>query len=619
MNVFRSGSTPDGNAEDGFSEKARLDALRSFDILDTLPEKDYDDLTQLAAEICHAPISLISLIDENRQWFKSKVGLEADETPLSLSFCRHALAKPSEVMIVPDTEADARFCDHPLVAGAPHIRFYAGAPLVSSEGFPLGTLCVVDKTPREFDEKQQKLLQILARQVMTQLELRRALSRASHNAERLQKVHEDMRALVIEIHDLYDNAPVGYHSLNANGVIQRINQTELNWLGYTRQEIVGKMPLTQVIAPEYRDAFLANFNRLKNGLADSVGTELEIVGKDGRRMFCYLRSSTVRDAAGNWIATRSSFSDISELKRATLALRESEARFKAFMDYGPMVSFIKNENGYYLYANPLLLQRFEKTWENFVGHRDRDLWPREIYRAVRRNDLAVLKGGKAVSTEQSAPLPDGSTSVWLSFKFPLHNAQGQRLLGGISIDITELKEKEAQLAAYQTRLEEVVADLEIVAVTDSLTGLKNRGALMERLGEEVQRARRYNLPLSLVVLDVDYFKTYNDSFGHPAGDEILRCVSQILQTHARPSDFSARYGGEEFVVILANTDVSGALAHAERIRQAIANEPWPHRPITISAGVAELIGDVADGDALLRAADTALYKAKHAGRNCVMQ
>jgi diguanylate cyclase (GGDEF)-like protein/PAS domain S-box-containing protein len=491
MNSSEAGSTPDVKTGNEFSQAARLDALRSFAILDTLPEKDYDDLTQLAAEICQAPISLISLIDENRQWFKAKTGLEVDETPLSLSFCRYAMSQADKVMVIPDTAADARFCEHPLVTGEPHIRFYAGTPLVSQEGFRLGTLCVLDSVPRQFNEKQQRMLQILARQVMTQLELRRALQRAQDHVQELERVSD--------------------------------------------------------------------------------------------------------------------------------ALRESEARFKAFMDHGPTVNFIKDESGYYLYANAVLLERFNKKSEEFIGHRDEELWPREGYLASRQKDNAVLQRGESICSEENAPLPDGSISTWLSFRFPLHNAQGRRLIGGIAIDITELKNKERQVADYQERLEQAIAKLEVVAVTDALTGLQNHGALMQRLKEEVQRARRYELPLSVAMLDVDYFKTYNDSFGHPAGDEVLRGLSKILQKHARPSDFSARYGGEEFVVILGNTDLPGALAHAERIRQAIEDAAWPGRKITVSIGVASLSETLSDDNALLSAADDAMYKAKRAGRNRVMQ
>src|SRR5690606_21253898 len=119
---------------------------------------------------------------------------------------------------------------------------------------------------------------------------------------------------------------------------------------------------------------------------------------------------------------------------------ESEQRFKAFMDNGPGVSFIKDENGYYLYANPLFLRRFGKKWDEIVGHRDAELWPPDVCARVQRDDRAVLDGRRPVCTEETAPMPDGSTTVWLAFKFILHNSSGQRLLGGISIDITDRKE-----------------------------------------------------------------------------------------------------------------------------------------------------------------------------------
>lgn len=153
-------------------EAARLEALRQYHILDTPPEQAYDDFTTLASFICEVPIALISLVDADRQWFKSKVGLEVDETARDISFCGHTILS-NETLVVSDALRDVRFMHNPLVTADPRIRFYAGAPLMTPEGHALGSLCVIDRRPRELSEVQITALEALARQVVAQLELRR--------------------------------------------------------------------------------------------------------------------------------------------------------------------------------------------------------------------------------------------------------------------------------------------------------------------------------------------------------------------------------------------------------------------------------------------------------------
>ncbi|HEY6168641.1 MAG TPA: GAF domain-containing protein [Verrucomicrobiae bacterium] len=154
------------------NEQRRLEVLWQYDVLDTLPETVFDDLTQLAALICHAPVATLSLVDEHRQWFKSKVGVSFTETARDISFCGHAMLHDG-LFIVADALKDARFKDNPFVTGEPRIRFYVGAPLNSPDGHALGALCVIDKIPRELTDDQEKALRILGRHVMALLELRR--------------------------------------------------------------------------------------------------------------------------------------------------------------------------------------------------------------------------------------------------------------------------------------------------------------------------------------------------------------------------------------------------------------------------------------------------------------
>ncbi len=155
-------------------EQNRLDVLRRYKILDTTPEEAFDDLVHMAALICRAPISLISLVDATRQWFKAKKGLEANELPRETAFCAHAIVG-YDLLVVPDTHADPRFRENPLVVGEPHIRFYAGAPLITPGGAGLGTICVIDNVPRSIGQEETRAIRVLAREVMTQMELRRTL------------------------------------------------------------------------------------------------------------------------------------------------------------------------------------------------------------------------------------------------------------------------------------------------------------------------------------------------------------------------------------------------------------------------------------------------------------
>jgi len=179
-------------------DKKRLRVLWQYDLLDTMPEELFDDLTELAARICEAPIALITLVDEDRQWFKSKVGVTINETSRDISFCGHAICQ-SDLFIVPDATKDARFAHNPLVVSEPKIRFYAGMPLVTPDGHALGTLCVIDKVPRELRPDQKQALRVLARHVMTQLELRRRSHELAHARREREEIASDLKKAHAEL------------------------------------------------------------------------------------------------------------------------------------------------------------------------------------------------------------------------------------------------------------------------------------------------------------------------------------------------------------------------------------------------------------------------------------
>jgi GAF domain-containing protein len=179
------------------NEAARLETLRQYEILDTDPEETFNDLTRLAAYICGTPIALITLLDMDRQWFKARVGMSQQETSRDISFCSHAILQTGP-FVVRDAMDDARFARNPMVLSEPYIRFYAGSPLVTPEGFMLGTLCVIDRVPRDLTQEQVAALRALGNQVITLLEARREIAFLTRTLDKYKRAAEDFRARLDE-------------------------------------------------------------------------------------------------------------------------------------------------------------------------------------------------------------------------------------------------------------------------------------------------------------------------------------------------------------------------------------------------------------------------------------
>ncbi len=225
-------------------EAERLSILRSYDVLDTVSEECLDVITRIASRLTDCPIALISLVDEDRQWFKSRVGLAALETPRDFAFCAHAIADPSQALIVPDATRDTRFMDNPLVTEQPGIRFYAGVPLLSAEGHALGTLCVIDHKARDLSDEDLNALCGLAGAVMATLELRRG-SRSGRLVAQQHARREE------RFHKVVEAAPNAMVMVNNAGVMEMVN-AESEWLfGYDRTEMVGQ-PVEMLLPGRFR-------------------------------------------------------------------------------------------------------------------------------------------------------------------------------------------------------------------------------------------------------------------------------------------------------------------------------------------------------------------------------
>jgi diguanylate cyclase (GGDEF)-like protein/PAS domain S-box-containing protein len=309
---------------------------------------------------------------------------------------------------------------------------------------------------------------------------------------------------------------------------------------------------------------------------------------------------------------------LAEKERASAGLRASEELFRAFMNASPFLSYIKDAAGRLLFYNRSFAQRFGVSEYAWLGRTDEQLWSRKLTKSVRTHDLEVMAGGRMVETEEHIRNADGSVSSLRSFKFPCHDSAGNVLLAGVAVDVSEEVAHHVELERYHRELEEANDQLRKLAVTDELTGLRNRRSFEERLVMEYSMARRRKRELSVLLIDVDNFKAINDRWGHSAGDEVLRRLGTILRTTVRLPDLPARYGGEEFVVLLPESGEASAMGLARRVMQRVAAEDWDNETLTISVGMASMNESLENGFQLVELADEALYAAKRAGKNRVM-
>ncbi|MBD2103041.1 PAS domain S-box protein [Leptolyngbya sp. FACHB-261] len=438
-------------------ESTRLNALHQYEILDTAPESDFDDLTRLAAHICGTPIALVSLVDENRQWFKSKVGLDVCETPRDAAFCAHTILQP-DLLIIPDTLADERFAANPLVTSAPHIRFYAGMPLTNPQGFALGSLCVIDHSPRQLRPDQIEALRILARQVITQMELRRNLAALQRTALARQQAEAKLAASQAQLQAMLEHMP-GFVALNdLEGQIQLVSPGWRQLFAQGQPEPAGRH-LSEFFAPERVARLLAEDQAITQA-GKAMTFEEKIVCADGLHTYLKVKFP-LQTSAGEIYGVGLIALDITERQQIEAALRESEARFRIMADSAPVMVWMTDPQACCSFVNQPWLDFTGRSLEQELGHN----WVEGIHpddkQFLLSTFLSAFDTRLPFETEYRLRRADGKYCWILERGVPRFTPDGS-FAGyiGSCLDITNRKQDEAKLQALTCQLQQQNDQLE---------------------------------------------------------------------------------------------------------------------------------------------------------------
>ncbi|NEX62298.1 sensor domain-containing phosphodiesterase [Noviherbaspirillum galbum] len=614
--------------EGSCDESRRLFALAEYGILDTSPEGEFDDIVRFAGRLCGTPMAMIALLDDSRQWFKARIGLAMQETARSWAFCNETISR-RELYVVSDASRDPLHAGSPLVTGPPYIRFYAGVPLISRDGYALGTIAVLDSKPRELEQSAREDLDVLARGVMARLELRRHVNLLESLANELRSSkdelflsHRDMEERVREKTEAFDRI----HGEFKREIAERIRQAtetravvdslpglfyvfDTDWrfvywnrqfervTGKTHRQIAGASPL-DFIAPS-QHALLKS--RMEDVIRDGSATvEADLLAGNGKRIPHFFTGTRIHMQGKVCVCGMAV--DITERRRAEKALRLRDRAVRASVN----AIIITDLEGKMEYANPAFERMTGYGIEEAMGRNCRFLQGDDseqpgilsIRRAIRMQEEgnALLRNYRK----------DG-TLFWNDLHIaPVPNADGEVThFVGVLNDVTGIKTYEEQL--------------EMHANVDTLTGLANRNVLKERIDHAITSAQRQRGMIAVGFIDLDNFKFINDSLGHNIGDELLKRVAERLASCLRGQDTIARYGGDEFAFVLAGQSEEKSVgALMDRILKVL-DRPFHIDGnklfISCSIGLSFYPRDGEDVDTLLKNADAAMYRAKDKGRN----
>lgn len=532
-------------------EQARLEALHRLEVLDTTAEAVLDRITRVAAALFEVPICLISLVDENRQWFKSCYGLALSETSRDVAFCAHTieLEQPGDVLVVHDAQQEDRFKHNPLVTGFPYLRFYAGAPLRTPEGFHLGSLCLMDTQPHAvFTVEQQQHLTDLADTVMALLLQRQA-------RQQLEKMEQQVSSQQRQLQRILQKTQTAVWTVElATGQLEVQDGTMLSELGF----------------PETAEAFSAQV--MEEDLPGLMGSWQHTIatGEESEARYRFKASlpeqrwyssriHLERNAEGHPSQILGISHDVTREHEHARQLTESEAKLRAVIDHSVDAICIRDLAGTYLLLNQAAtdLLQLPATLVGSQGISQTE--PQNVQ--MTSHDQQVLETGLAVTFEHQV-MQDQQQRTVLTSKYPfVQDGQVQGVVG-VSRDITDLKQMEQLLRRNNQTLEETVksrthelevlnAELQHQAIHDPLTGLANRVLLQERLTQMIHRMERHpDQQYAVLFLDCDQFKRINDTYGHSVGDRFLQVFASRLSAAVRPYDTVARFGGDEFAILL---------------------------------------------------------------------
>jgi diguanylate cyclase (GGDEF)-like protein/PAS domain S-box-containing protein len=427
-----------GDDAGAVAERDRLAVLRRFGVLDTPPEEAFEDLTALAARLCGTPMALVSLVDEHRQWFKARLGIALCQTSREESFCAHALHS-TQVLLVPDATADPRFAGNPLVTGEPHLRFYAGAPLVSAGGHVLGTLCVLDVVARTLTDEQLADLARLARQVVSQLELRRQAAELAVEVAARADAQAQLRDSQRLLQGVLEHTDVVVYAKDLDGRFLLANPALGRLLGRDVEQVLGRSDydlFPAVAADDYRrhDQHVAASGRRASFAEQTPHPDGTVHGYLSTRF-------PLTDDTGQVYAVAGVSTDVTELVAARAAHAEAEQRWQALVEHSPVAVAVIDDTGRFAYANPGALALYGAQPGQLDGRAAAQLVPPGDDGQAAALFGALLAGGPPVLARRwTLRRLDGTTTAVEI------NAAAVSYLGRAAVQV-ELRDISAQVAA----------------------------------------------------------------------------------------------------------------------------------------------------------------------------